>query len=212
MNHEHVTALLQSTGPLTGILNDAMAVAIARAERECAAYRHEDYRFIRALHVRLAVRQELEQLGLPDGWLLAGNPAQMGQLILQAPGRISLRLLRANPLQPDRIPHAGTNQARFQAWQQPPLDANWPATPSEEVVFLALWDYLDEQERLDGFSLRFVHPIGTGKYRGKVPCDLDVEVPRHGTTFENLTFSPQSQDDDLFSTYEILEAQDGDGA
>lgn len=209
MNHEHVAALLQSTGPLTGALDEALAVAISRAEQECSPYPHEKCRFIRALHVRLAARQELEQLGLPDGWLLAGNPAQMGQLILQAPGRLSLRLLRANPLQPDRIPHAGTNQARVRVWQQPPLDANWPADPSEEVVFLALWDYLDEQARLDGFSLRFVHPIGSGKYRGKVPCDLDVEVPRHGTTFENLSFSPQNQEENLFSTYEILEAQDG---
>lgn len=212
MNHEHVAALLQSTGPLTGALDEALAVAISRAEQECSPYPHEKCRLIRALHVRLAARQELEQLGLPDGWLLAGNPAQMGQLILQAPGRLSLRLLRANPLQPDRIPHAGTNQARVRVWQQPPLDANWPADPSEEVVFLALWDYLDEQARLDGFSLRFVHPIGSGKYRGKVPCDLDVEVPRHGTTFENLSFSPQNQEENLFSTYEILEAQDGDGA
>ena len=197
MNHEHVAALLQSTGPLTGALDEALAVAISRAEQECSPYPHEKCRFIRALHVRLAARQELEQLGLPDGWLLAGNPAQMGQLILQNPGRISLRLLRANPLQPDRIPQAGTNQA------------NWPADPSEEVVFLALWDYLDEQARLDGFSLRFVHPIGSGKYRGKVPCDLDVEVPRHGTTFENLSFSPQNQEEDLFNTFEILEAQAG---
>ena len=209
MNHERVATLLQRTGPLTGALDEALAVAISRAEQECSPYPHEKCRFIRALHVRLAARQELEQLGLPDGWLLAGNPAQMGQLILQAPGRLSLRLLRANPLQPDRIPHAGTNQARVRVWQQPPLDANWPADPSEEVVFLALWDYLDEQARLDGFSLRFVHPIGSGKYRGKVPCDLDVEVPRHGTTFENLSFSPQNQEENLFSTFEILEDQAG---
>ena len=209
MNHERVATLLQRTGPLTGALDEALAVAISRAEQECSPYPHEKFRLIRAMHVRLAVRQELEELGLPSGWQLAGTPAQMGQLILQNPGRISLRLLRANPLQPDRIPHAGTNQARVRVWQQPPLDANWPADPSEEVVFLALWDYLDEQARLDGFSLRFVHPIGSGKYRGKVPCDLDVEVPRHGTTFENLSFSPQNQEEDLFNTFEILEAQAG---
>lgn len=208
MNHEHVVALLQSTGPLTGVLDEALAVAIAQAEQECVAYRHEDYRFIRALHVRLAVRQELERLGLPDAWQLAGNPARMGQLILQDPGRTSLRLLRANPLQPNRVPHAGSNQARIRVWQQPPLDPNWPAAPTEEVVFLALWDYIDEENRLDGFNLRFVHPIGAGKYRGTVPCDLDVAIPRHGTTFENLEFLPQDQDEDLFGSYEILEAEE----
>lgn len=210
MNHKHVVALLQSTGPLTGVLDEALAEAIARAERECAAYRHEDYRFIRALHVRLAARQELDRLGLPGQWQLAGNPARMGQLILQDPGRTSLRLLRANPLQPNHVPHAGSNQARIRVWQQPPLDPNWPTDSSQETVFLALWNYNDEQNRLDGFSLRFVHPVGAGKYRGKVPCDLDVEIPRHGTTFEDLEFLPQDQEEDLFGSYEILEAEEED--
>ena len=192
--------VLRKTGPLTSVLDEVMAVAIADAEQDCARYPHEAYPFLRSFHVRARTRQLLEVQGPPQGWQLAGNPRQMGQLILSKPGEITLRLLRGNPLQPDKIPPAGFTQARARAWKQDPLPEMWSELAAgEEILFLALWDYLNPKKRLEGFTLRFVHPLGKGKFRGNVPCDLDVTIPRGGTLFEDLEFVPQPEDEDLFS-------------
>mgnify|MGYP000919978784 CR=1 FL=1 len=189
------------------ILDEALAVAIADAEKDCATYPHETYPFLRSFHVRARTRQLLETQELPQGWELAGNPRQMGQLILDNPGKTSLRFLRGNPQQPDRIPHAGSNQARIRVWRQDPLPADWPTLAGTGETFLALWDYLDPHDRLGGFTLRFVHPCEQGKYHGRVPCDLDVTVPRGGTDYENLEFAPRDEEDDLFS-FQILDTDE----
>ena len=196
-----VSEVLYRTGPVTLILDEVIAEAIADADRDAARYPHETFPFLRSLLVRARSRQLLEDRGLPDGWQLDGNPRLMGQLIITRPGDIALRFLRGNPLQPNRVPPAGLTHARVQAWTQDPLPAHWPANPQtgQETKFLALWDYLNPEQRLEGFTLRLVHPIGTGKFQDNVPCDLDVAIPRGGTLFEDLEFLPKPEDEDLFA-------------
>ena len=75
--------VLRKTGPLTSVLDEVMAVAIADAEQDCARYPHEAYPFLRSFHVRARTRQLLEVQGPPQGWqrqmrLRASHPPLAG--------------------------------------------------------------------------------------------------------------------------------------
>lgn len=196
---ETVAAVLRELGPLTPQLDEALAVAISDAEDRAQGMEHALFPHIRPILVRSLLRLKLVEMVLPVGWEMTGNPRQMGQLRLSKHGVMDLRLLKASPFQPGSVPHSGPGRARQDAWRQDPLPALWQES-SRELQLLLLWGYADPAERRAGFTLRVVHPLGGGRYGYQVPCDLNEEIPRGGTMFENLRgFVGDDQEGDLYS-------------
>lgn len=195
-SEEALTGVLAQLGPMTATLDEALATAIGTSEDRCRGM-DARFGFARSMMVRSFTRIYLEELQLVDGWELGGTANRMGQLIIRLPGVMDLRFLKGNPLQPGRVPHAGRGTARRAAWRQDPLPELWPDATVH--TFLLLWDYLDVTARTEGFSLRVAHPIGSGKFGYRVPCDLDVEIPRGGTLFEDLKFQSSEEDEDFFA-------------
>ena len=204
-NDELIVGIQEHVGPITALLDEAFAYAIAEAERRCRGIDHDRFGFVRSALVKVDARQWLEAHDLPSNWQVAGHPHQMGQLILRQPDVMDLRVLKTNYLQPAGIPHAGSNAARRSAWMQPTLSAEGMQNTHHQ--FLLLWNYLNPATREDGFSLRLVHPVSSGDFRHRVECDLDIEIPRGGTSFQNLVFRTDAEDENLFS-FEI-DAEEG---
>lgn len=191
--------VLAQLGPVTGVLDESIASAIAIAEERCRGLGSR-FNSARSMMVRAWTRVELESASLAEGWTLAGDTNRMGQLIIRKPGVMDLRFLKGNPLQSGRVPHAGLGAARRAAWRQDPLPELWPTT-AQRHTFLLLWDYLDVEARTEGFTLRVAHPISPGRFGHRVPCDLDIEIPRGGTMFEDLRFEAHDEEEDLFAVH-----------
>lgn len=206
---EVAAAAVEHLSPITAILDDTVAEAIADAERRTVGVNHNRFPYLRPLMVRALVRISLEDGRLPDDWCVEGRTNRMGELYVKKHGVMSLRLLKGSPLQPNGVPHAGPNQARQQAWFQSPLPDPSLARTAEELSFLLLWAYEDKNDRTSGFTLSLAHTLRPGLFGAQVPCDLLVSIPRGGTMFENLRPFVNDENVDLFAgEVEILDEAD----
>lgn len=206
-----VAAVMEHVGPVTAVLDDTIAQAIAVAEKRMARYPHHQFPYLRPSIVRAEARLTLEETLLPDGWQVAGDSTRMGQLYLRKPGLMRMRLLKGNPLQPDTVPHAGPSRARREAWHQAPIGPELEVT-SGEYSFLLLWGYQNPAKREEGFTLTLVHTLHPGRFGSRVPCDLLLPIPRGGTMFEHLKPFGNDEDVDLFATTGEVEIHDQEDA
>lgn len=195
---ETLGEILGHIGPITSVIDEAVASAMATAMDRCRGI-DPVYSWHYANTVRVFTRKHLSNTPLPLGWELGGDPAKMGQIILTKPGLIDLRFLKGSTHQPGLVPHAGSTLRRQQTWSQSPLPelgAGFSTTGPH--TFLMLWNYA-QQSRLDsGFTLHLAHPIGPGRYGSRVPCDLLIDIPQGGTAFENLAFPAFEDVEDFF--------------
>lgn len=185
-------------------LYEGMAVALQDADQRSRGLPHDRFPHLRPLIARAVVRQYLEQEGLPEPWLVEGNPALMGQLYLAATDLgLTLRVLKERRgTYPGGVPVAGRNPTRQEAWQAP-LPLQMPAdTQSKATELLLLWDYThgtDHDATGPDFSLRIVHTVEAGQYGQRVRCDLDLTVQTGGNIFTRLAFPADDDEEDFFA-------------
>ena len=197
--------LMSRMQALTPALDEAIAWAIIRAETRATGLDHDRFPHLRPMTIRADVRLALEDSTSLHGWQVAGDSRKMAQLLLedQQTG-LELRFLKSPFSQPDRIPHAGQNQARRRTWSQRPLPLAAPGqlivdTGLAGVTLLLLWSYQDATQRTEGFDLRIVHTLEPGAFGRATVCDLDLVVPRSGILREeDLRFVVSEEEEDLF--------------
>lgn len=214
MTRDEMLRLVTSQATLLGPrLYESMSAAIQGAETRARGLKRSTYPHLRPLLTRAEVREYLRHEGLPEPWVLDGNPSLMGQLSLTAPELgLTLRLLKERRrTYPDGVPPAGRNPGRRQAWQEPlPLEMLAGAQPAALTELLLLWDYAESEKSDDtSFTLRIVHTTEAGEYGRAVRCDLDLRVQAGGTIFEQLVFRGDTDDHDFFAV-DIDEASTGE--
>lgn len=205
MTAQEIRHLLKSeTTLLAPHLFEGMASSISGANVRSGGLGHGKYPHLRSLIVRVLLREYLEAQDLPEGWILEGNPALMGQLYLSQPERgLKLRLLKERRrTYASGVPTAGRNPARQETWVQTCLNLLDVSQPRSELVeFLLLWDYRGTET--EEFTLRVVHTVEAGQYGRAVKCDLDMEIQHGGTLFDSLRFEGNYEDTDLFQETEV---------
>ena len=173
-----------------------------------------DYPHLLPLSARAFMREHWRANRLPSDWQVAGNPRLMGQTFLRsAQENLEMRLLkeRRRP-PPGGVPVAGSNEARRDAWRQPPLGFEIPGQPlsDETVRLLALWDLTQNDEGLV-VSVRVVHTLAPGVFGSKVPVDLSYEIKPTGGIFDMLQFRGDPQNEDLYADID-REENEGDAS
>lgn len=190
-------------------LFNAFADAAVTAEDFMAPRRRSgnNYAWLESGVIRVDVREHLVEEGLPDGWELAGKPELSGQLILASPLQaLEIRVLKESRVTKNGVPHAGRNRGRRAKWSNPwqktlfeavGLDAGRGLEAMEHNELLLLWNYDVEV----GFSLRLVHPIEPGMYKGTVRYDYSSELVVGSTLQERRRYDPDASEE-----YQIREA------
>jgi len=175
---------------LSPSLYDALDIAIADTRRNIKHSR-DDHPHLHALSVRADLRAALNGSELPDGWQLSGNPRRSEQMFLQHPtSASSLRVLSESTVTTNGIPHAGHTQARQAAWGGRALFAD-PTLFADRDLLLLLNIWSEEP------SMRIVHTIRSGRYRGNVPCDFQVPILRDISAMPER-FEGSDEYEDLF--------------
>lgn len=194
-----VEALLSTVGQS---LYEGVTVGLAASDTLMGRvpYR-EDYPWLASAHARVGARNYWRDNGIGDGWSLRGNPRLMGQTLLEhAEESVVLRLLKERRrTYPGGVPVAGSNEARRQEWQQPPLDvaADNAPTWASKTVLLLLWDRQVDSGR-DVVTVRAVHTLAPGVYGRAVPIDMSFDIEPGGTVFDQLAYRGDDQPDDFF--------------
>ncbi|PZE39735.1 hypothetical protein [Curtobacterium sp. MCPF17_031] len=176
---------------LFGCLDEAVASAAG------LPYPRDRFPHAHAMHVRAVFRGALEHEELPEGWTVTGNTRSTGQTFLtNVQYGTTLRLLSESRVTMNGVPHAGTSRARRAQWAQ------FAFFGAEEVArrhrdLLLLMDTRAEEP-----SLRIVHPIEEGKYKGKVACDFLVSMIREFDDVGNAVFDTEEEHLDFFANVE----------
>lgn len=206
---------------LSATLHEAVAAGLAVARTSARPFPHEKFPHLLPMHVRCAVRMDLEQRALPRGWTPAGDSRLMGQLMLHNEDlRLDLRFLKERRrTYPGGVSPAGRNPTRQHAWREPESlpfsDEDFAALAAIEPVTTVLWVWDFEGEAEDpegGFVQRLVHTIEPGVFGRAVPCDLSLDLLPGGGIFDRLAFAGGDHETDFFpDAVELGEtAEDGE--
>ncbi|MDI9629453.1 MAG: hypothetical protein QM286_13105 [Acidobacteriota bacterium] len=175
-----------------------------------------DYPWLFSGHARAAMRHywvRSGHLGV-SGWSVRGRPQLMGETFLENDEhRLSLRLLKeSGRVHPGGVPAAGRSDTRREQWQAPLPGL---ARSSDGLEFLSgvaacllLWA-VEFEAGIPLISVRVVHPLEPGRYGQRVPIDMSFSISPKGQMFEDLRFSGDPQEEDLFPN--ILEQENEDG-
>lgn len=191
---------------LSGLLNDSLAAALYQAKSETKRYDFATFPFLMPMNLRCAMRLELEQAALPDGWAVGGNPRLMGQLFLSNEEHgIDLRFLKERRrTYPGGIAPAGRNPARIAAYSTretpfPGLECDLDVPEIERTTILWVWDLAGSlADEHPAFTQRLVHTTAAGVYGRAVPCDLSLDLLPTGGIFDRLEFTGGDTETDFF--------------
>ncbi len=178
---------------LSPVLYDALDLAIGETKRKITHAR-EQHPHLHALSVRADLRAGLTAETLPDGWKVAGNSRRSEQIFLQHPDSASsLRVLSESTVTTNGVPHAGHTRARRAAWSAPtaPLFVE-PTLIADRDLLLLLRAWSGEP------SMRIVHTVQSGQYKGNVPCDFEVPLLRDVAAMPER-FEGSDEYEDLFN-------------
>lgn len=125
---------------------------------------------LHALHIRADLRAHLEITPLPEGWEVGGNSRATEQIYLHHRESASdLRLLSESTVNPGGTPHAGHTYARQMQWSV--ANTNDALLSDRSMLLL-----VDTRSQMS--TLRIVHPVERGKYKGRVLCDFESKMLR----------------------------------
>lgn len=193
-------------------LHEAFAGSAERIDNYLpASLRTHEHGWLRSANMRAAVRDGLEALDL-GGWHVRGNLALNGQLILvNETEDITVRMLKDGKPPVRAVPGAGRNQARRMYWSNSLIEDTDAGVLFGERAhgMLGLW-----HENGDGtFDIRAVRPVGAVRYGSKTPIDLCLELAPVQSTFVNLAFDVEVDDnEDLLNIHVASEENDNDAS
>ena len=186
-------------------LFDGIETAMAQSSDSLKQLPPRDYPHVFAGARRAFFRESLLQMGLPDGWMVRGNPRMNGQIVLAHEDLgITLRVLSESRVTANGVPHAGHTSARRDAWTvvQPTLFAMPTSIRADRrLLLLGRFDLLEP-------SLRIVRPISPGKYQGNVPCDYGLVLRPAAQSWDDRSFAGSDEHEDLFNV-NISKEEDG---
>lgn len=187
-------------------LYEALTSAVANALPALRGFDAPTYMWLCASHVRAHMRKALENVSLPEAWMLGGNPQLMGQILLNnTVTGDQIRFLKERRSYPGGAPVAGRNRARqnyYTANAQEALPIFGSTRPdSLELKSLLLWDFLDPDELDLGVSMRLVATNEVGQYGQALPLIFSIDIrPDTAIDFSDLAFVGDDQRIDLFET------------
>jgi hypothetical protein len=192
---------------LSATLHECLALAIADGRTRNKGIPHDRFPFQLPMSVRCSLRLHLEARDLPQGWQVAGEPRQMGQLLLEQPDLgLQWRFLKERRSgYPGGVPIAGRNPKRRQVWSSDELDLRLPQPsevpgPPQMTTQLWVWDFDGAPDNpKTGFTQRLVHTLEPGVYGRAVPCDLSLDLLPQGGILDRLTFQGTDENTDFFS-------------
>ncbi len=212
--HEETKAALTAQVRILGpYVYNALSYALGQSRKRCVGLPGQKYPHLLPMAVRCDMREFLEEVELPDGWTIEGNPCLMAQLFLKnADERAGLRFLKERrKTYPGGVPPAGRSAKRRNDWSvqdQPIPHMGIAELEPAWTNLLLLWDLQDAPaEEEAGFTLRVVHTIAPGEYGRTVPLDFSLDVLPGGTIFDNLEFRGDDEEVNLFQA-ELDEAVD----
>ena len=211
--------ITREAGVLSSTLTESLATSLAYARDDTRRYPPTKFPHAMPMMLRCAMRLELENVSLPDGWELSGDSRLMGQLMLSNKEHgIDLRFLKERRrTYPGGAPPAGRNPSRIAAWSNrdtplPSLGAqDFEVEEKQRTTILWVWDLVGSlAEEHPAFTQRLVHTTAPGAYGRAVPCDLSIDLLPAGGIFDRLEFAGGETDTDFFRVELDETVEDGD--
>ena len=204
-----VERVARTARDLTTVLWETQAVAMAAAASACTGLDPDIGRYLFTHATRAHFAQNITSSPLPGGWSVAVDPRRMCKTILSG-SDVLVRYLKENRNgHPGGVPGAGHTKASRDFWKQGSL-LDDDLTTSEVTNLLLLWDYATPSD--NGFTLRLVHPTGTGGYGVRTPVDVVLDLTPGPSLEQNLIFREDEADADLFALIDAVELEQHHGS
>lgn len=180
---------------LAPTLYDALDIAVTEAKK--LRFPESEQPHLHSAYRRAAFRDTLRAQGLPNEWILDGNPRQSGQTILKLEhAGITLRLLSESTVTTNGVPHAGPNTVRRDQWRTVavPLSIFSGAEAGDRNLLLLM------NARSDAPTLRIVRTTEAGRFHGTVACDYLLMMHRDVDNLGNATFDTTEDDINFYAS------------
>ncbi|NYI47638.1 hypothetical protein BJ993_004718 [Nocardioides aromaticivorans] len=210
---ELVLELRDQLTPLASPLYDGLAHSLAFANKHNSRFSFKEQPHLWSLTARAEMREYYKGQPLPDGWVVAGDPRLMGQLIFSNDDfGLDLSFIKENRrVHRGSLPPAGSGRTRRQRWASPALfELDGTFIRADRIVMHHAWDYGTDDEGnvdLNAFKTRIVHTTEAGVFGRSVGCNFFFNILPTGGLHTTQRFDGDAAEEDFFLKRDVNDQQ-----